>query len=213
MFAQVFSSRGAGGALLTAVILELTAATAYIHFSLGGTLFLLNAVGYVVLGLGYALGSVAPIQIVQRFGWLPRVALAAYAVVTIGAYLVTGLYIVLGWVARAAGAVDWRTTRIGPTITSSTRWLGSPRSIMSSSMSAAIRPISTPDWLIVVSGGIVNDAMSMSSKPTIESWSGTTILAWNAACRRPIAIVSDAAKTAVGRLGRSKCPNSSRPSR
>jgi hypothetical protein len=100
MSAHVLTSRGATGALLTAVILELTAATAYIHFSLGGTLFLLNAVGYVVLGLGYALGSLAPIRIVQRFGWLPRVALAGYAVVTIGAYLITGPYIVLGWVAK-----------------------------------------------------------------------------------------------------------------
>ena len=100
MSANIFTSRGAGSALLTAVVLELTAATAYIHVSLGGTLFLLNALGYVVLGLAYALGSVAPIRIVQRFGWLPRVALAAYALVTIGAYLVTGPYIVLGWVAK-----------------------------------------------------------------------------------------------------------------
>ena len=44
-----------------------------------------------------------------------------------------------------------------------------------------MRPISTPDWLIVVRGGIVNEAMSMSSKPTIESRSGTTTFAWNAA--------------------------------
>ena len=52
---------------------------------------------------------------------------------------------------------------------------GVPLSIMSSTISVAIRPISTPNWLIVVSGGIVNLAMSMSSKPTIESWSGTEI--------------------------------------
>ena len=31
--------------LLTGVILELTLATAFIHFTLGGTLFLLNAAG------------------------------------------------------------------------------------------------------------------------------------------------------------------------
>jgi hypothetical protein len=36
-------------------------------------------------------------------------------------------------------------------------------------MSVAIRPISTPNWLTVVSGGIVNLAMSMSSKPMVES--------------------------------------------
>jgi hypothetical protein len=84
---------------------------------------------------------------------------------------------------------------------------------MSRSRFADVRPISTPDWLTVVSGGIVNEAMSMSSKPTIESWSGTTTRDWNAACSRPIAIVSDAAKTAVGRPGRSRWANSSRPSR
>ena len=84
---------------------------------------------------------------------------------------------------------------------------------MSSSRLADVRPISTPAWLIVVSGGIVNDAMSMSSKPTIESWSGTTTRAWNAAWSRPIAIVSEAANTAVGRFGRSRWANSSRPRR
>ena len=84
-------------------------------------------------------------------------------------------------------------------------------SIMSSRRSAATRPISTPDWLTVVSGGIVNAAMSMSSKPTIDSRSGTTTFAWNAAWSSPIAIVSEAAKTAVGWPGRSRWANSSRP--
>ena len=100
MSSNIFTSRGAGSALLTAVILELTAATAYIHVSLGGTLFLLNAVGYIVFGAAYAVAAVAPIPLVRRLGWLPRLALAAYALVTIGAYLVTGPYIVLGWVAK-----------------------------------------------------------------------------------------------------------------
>lgn len=100
MSASQFISRGGGGALLTAVILELTAATAYIHFSLGGTLFVLNALGYVALGIGYALATALPVRIVQRFAWLPRVALAGYALLTIGAYLAMGPYIVLGWIAK-----------------------------------------------------------------------------------------------------------------
>ena len=100
MSANAFAARGAGGALLTSVILELTAATAYIHFSLGGTIFLLNALGYVALGTAYALGAALPIGIVQRFSWAPRVALAGFALLTIGAYLVAGPYIVLGWVAK-----------------------------------------------------------------------------------------------------------------
>lgn len=100
MSANEFAARGAQGVLLTAVILDLTAATAFIHFSLGGTLFLLNALGYAALGTAYAVGAFAPIGIIQRFSWLPRVALAGFAIVTIGAYLATGPYIVLGWVAK-----------------------------------------------------------------------------------------------------------------
>ena len=97
---NTLGAKGAGGALLTAVILELTAATGYIHFNLGGTLFLLNALGYAALGAAYAFAAVAPIPLVRRFSWLPRVALAAYTLVTIGAYLATGPYILLGWVAK-----------------------------------------------------------------------------------------------------------------
>jgi hypothetical protein len=97
---NTLGARGTGGALLTAVILELTAATGYIHFSLGGTLFLLNALGYAAFSAAYAVAAVAPIPLVRRFSWLPRVALAAYALVTIGAYLVMGPYILLGWIAK-----------------------------------------------------------------------------------------------------------------
>ncbi|MGH2428661.1 MAG: hypothetical protein ACRDGV_07215 [Candidatus Limnocylindria bacterium] len=86
--------------LLTGVIVELTAATAYLHFSLGGTLFLLNAAGYVALGAAYAISAVAPIPIVRRFSWLPRLGLAAYTLVTIGAYLLMGPYFALGWIAK-----------------------------------------------------------------------------------------------------------------
>jgi hypothetical protein len=90
----------AAGALLTAVIVELTAATAYIHFTLGGTLFLLNALGYTVLGVAYAIAAVAPIPVVQRLSWLPRIGLAGFALLTIGAYLVIGPYFALGWIAK-----------------------------------------------------------------------------------------------------------------
>ena len=86
--------------LLIGVIVELTAATAFIHFSLGGSLFVLNGAGYVALGAAYAIGAFAPIPIVRRFGWLPRLGLAGYALVTIGAYLVIGPYFALGWIAK-----------------------------------------------------------------------------------------------------------------
>lgn len=86
--------------LLTGVILELTLATAFIHFTLGGTLFLLNAAGYLALGAGYLVAVAVPTPAVRRYGWLPRAGLAAFASVTILAYLVMGPYFTLGWVTK-----------------------------------------------------------------------------------------------------------------
>jgi len=86
--------------LLTGVILELTLATALIHLTLGGTLFLLNALGYLALGVAYLAGAAMPMPAVRRLGWLPRVGLAAFASVTIVAYLVIGPYFTLGWVTK-----------------------------------------------------------------------------------------------------------------
>ena len=86
--------------LLTGVILELTLATAFIHFSLGGTLFLLNAAGYLALGVAYLGAAILPMEIVRRFSWLPRVGLAAFASVTIIAYIVIGPHFTLGWVTK-----------------------------------------------------------------------------------------------------------------
>ena len=86
--------------ILTGVILELTLATAFIHFTLGGTLFLLNAAGYVALGTAYVAAALLPIPAIRRLAWLPRVGLAAFASVTIVAYLVMGPYFTLGWVTK-----------------------------------------------------------------------------------------------------------------
>jgi hypothetical protein len=86
--------------LLTGVILELTLATAFIHFTLGGTLFLLNAAGYLALGAAYLAAAALPMPAVRRFGLLPRAGLAAFASVTIVAYLVIGPYFTLGWVTK-----------------------------------------------------------------------------------------------------------------
>lgn len=86
--------------LLTGVILELTLATAIVHLTLGGTLFLLNAAGYLALGAAYLVGVALPMPAVRRFSWLPRAGLAAFATVTIVAYLVIGPYFTLGWVTK-----------------------------------------------------------------------------------------------------------------
>src|SRR5436305_4515730 len=77
---------------MTAAIVELTLTTAYIHFSLGGPLFTLNALGYLVLAIALTIGAARPHPLVARFSWLPRVGLAGYALATIGAYLVVGPY-------------------------------------------------------------------------------------------------------------------------
>jgi hypothetical protein len=86
--------------IMAFVIIELTAVTGYLHYSLGGELFLLNAFGYLVLGAAYSATLFLPIPLVQRFAWLPRLGLAAYTLVTIGAYLVIGPYFSLGWIAK-----------------------------------------------------------------------------------------------------------------
>ena len=86
--------------LLTGVILELTLATAYIHLTLGGTLFLLNAAGYLALGAAYLAATTLPMPAIRRQSWLPRAGLAAFASVTILAYLVMGPYFTLGWVTK-----------------------------------------------------------------------------------------------------------------
>ena len=85
---------------LTATIVELTLITAYIHLTLGGVLFVLNAAGFAALATALAIGAI-PHPFIARFSWLPRIGLAAFTAVTIGAYLVIGPYFVLGWVAKA----------------------------------------------------------------------------------------------------------------
>ncbi len=85
---------------LTVTTVELTLTTAYIHLTLGGVLFTLNALGYAMLALALAAGAI-PHPFIRRFSWLPRVGLAVFTTVTIGAYLVVGPYFSLGWVAKA----------------------------------------------------------------------------------------------------------------
>ena len=86
---------------LTIPIVELALTTGYIHLTLGGPLFTLNAVGYGVLAAAYAVGAAANGGIIGRLAWAPRVALFGYTLTTIGAYLVIGPYFTLGWVAKA----------------------------------------------------------------------------------------------------------------
>ena len=102
MFKEIPRRPGhAAGLIPTLAIIELTLTTAYIHYSLGGLLFTLNAAGYVGGGAALAIASLSPWSPVVRLVWLARLALASYTLVTIGAYLVVGPYFALGWVAKA----------------------------------------------------------------------------------------------------------------
>jgi hypothetical protein len=96
---EFLRSRGAG-AVLTAAIVGLALATAYIHLNLGSLLFTLNGLGYVGLAGLIVIGAAAPIALVQRFSWFPRVALIGYTAMTIAGYLVMGPYFSLGFIAK-----------------------------------------------------------------------------------------------------------------
>ena len=86
---------------LTIPIVELALTTGYVHLTLGGPLFTLNAVGYGVLAAAYAAGALDKGGIIGRLAWAPRLALFGYTLTTIGAYLAIGPYFTLGWVAKA----------------------------------------------------------------------------------------------------------------
>lgn len=82
--------------VLRAAIVALALSTAYIHLTLGGLRFTLNASGYVVL----ALAMIAPIGIAVRYRWLIRLALAGYAATTIVLWAIEGPYYSTAYVAK-----------------------------------------------------------------------------------------------------------------
>jgi hypothetical protein len=82
---------------IRAAIVALTLSTAYIHSTLGGLLFTLNAVGYVVA----AIAIVIPLAIAVRFRWIVRVGLIGYAATAIVAWAIMGPYFSTAYVAKA----------------------------------------------------------------------------------------------------------------
>jgi hypothetical protein len=85
---------------LRAAIVGLALSTAYIHFTLGGLLFLANAAGYTTL----AVAMIAPVATVSRLRWLIRPALAGFTATTIVGYLIMGPYFTLGFIAKGIEA-------------------------------------------------------------------------------------------------------------
>jgi hypothetical protein len=131
---QLLHSR-ATGAVLTAAIVGLTLATAYIHFSLGGLLFTLNASGYAVAAVAIVIGAAAPLAVIRRFSWLPRLGLLGYTATTIAAYMVMGPYFTLGWIAKGI-----EVALIGVLVVDIVRVYGSPPGMVRAAF-ASVAPI------------------------------------------------------------------------
>jgi hypothetical protein len=85
------------GLTLRSAIVALALATGWIHSTLGGLLFSLNAVGYVVAAAAMA----APIGLAIRLRWFIRLGLIAYAATAIGAWFVMGPRYDIAYIAKA----------------------------------------------------------------------------------------------------------------
>jgi hypothetical protein len=81
-------------------IITLALATAAIHATLGGTLFLLNAIGYVT----FALAMVLPGP-VRRIRWLVRYGLIGFTTATIVGWLAIGARFDLAYLDKAIETV------------------------------------------------------------------------------------------------------------
>jgi hypothetical protein len=83
--------------IIRIAIVGLVLGTAYIHSTLGGLLFTLNALGYVVA----AVAIVIPLALAVRFRWFIRVGLIGYASTAIVAWAVQGPYYTTAYIAKA----------------------------------------------------------------------------------------------------------------
>ncbi len=83
--------------IIRIAIVGLVLGTAYIHSTLGGLLFTLNAVGYLVAAVAIAI----PLGLAIRFRWFIRVGLVGYAATAIIAWAVQGPYYTTAYVAKA----------------------------------------------------------------------------------------------------------------
>jgi hypothetical protein len=86
-----------GDIAIRLMIVSLTLATGYIHATLGGPLFTLNAIGYGVA----AVAMVIPLGIAIRFRWLIRLGLMGYAATAIVAWYLTGPRYDVAYIAKA----------------------------------------------------------------------------------------------------------------
>jgi hypothetical protein len=82
---------------LRVAIVGLAIATGYIHSTLGGLLFTLNAVGYLVAAVAIAV----PLSLAIRFRWVVRLGLMGYAATTIIGWAIQGPYYSTAYIAKA----------------------------------------------------------------------------------------------------------------
>ena len=82
---------------LRLAIVGLVLSTGYIHSTLGGLLFTLNALGY----LAAAVALVIPLAVAVRFRWFVRIGLIGYAAATIIGWAIQGPYFTTAYIAKA----------------------------------------------------------------------------------------------------------------
>jgi hypothetical protein len=96
----MFASRTAlrpSDVAIRALIVGLALATGYIHSTLGGLLFTLNAIGYAVAAVAIAV----PLVLAVRFRWVVRLGLIGYAATTIIGWAIQGPYFTTAYIAKA----------------------------------------------------------------------------------------------------------------
>jgi hypothetical protein len=82
--------------VIRVAIAGLALTTGYIHLTLGGLLFTLNAIGYFTA----AAAVLVPLALAVRFRWVVRLGLIGYAATTIIAWAIQGPYFQLAYIAK-----------------------------------------------------------------------------------------------------------------
>jgi hypothetical protein len=95
MFARPAALR-ASDVVIRLAIVGLALATGYIHSTLGGLLFTLNAVGYLVA----AVAMIVPLALAVRFRWIVRLGLIGYAATTIIGWAIQGPFYSTAYLAK-----------------------------------------------------------------------------------------------------------------
>ena len=95
MFASRTTLRPADVAIRVAIV-ALALTTGYIHYTLGGLLFTLNALGYLTA----AVAMIIPLALAVRFRWFIRIGLMGYAATAIVMWAIQGPYYSTAYVAK-----------------------------------------------------------------------------------------------------------------